>query len=138
MAKPPKLTAKQKRFVEEYLIDLNATAAAKRAGYSKHTAAQMGAENLTKPVLAQMIKLAMDKRSEEVGVDAAWVLKQSIIIYNKSIAADDRTNALKANDQVGKHINVQAFNERKTIEVTIEDASDEELDDILDALSTPE
>ena len=43
------LTAKQKRFVSEYLADLNATQAAIRAGYSKKSARAIGAENLTKP-----------------------------------------------------------------------------------------
>ena len=46
-----KLTPKQRRFVNEYLIDLNATQAAIRAGYSKKTAQQIGAENLSKPVM---------------------------------------------------------------------------------------
>ena len=41
-----KLTAKQKRFVEEYLIDLNATQAAVRAGYSVKTASEQGSQNL--------------------------------------------------------------------------------------------
>ncbi|MFA5753528.1 MAG: terminase small subunit, partial [Bacteroidales bacterium] len=44
-----KLTPKQKRFVDEYLIDLNATQAAIRAGYSERTARIIGAENLIKP-----------------------------------------------------------------------------------------
>ena len=43
------MTKKQKRFVEEYLIDLNATQAAIRAGYSPATAKEIGCENLTKP-----------------------------------------------------------------------------------------
>lgn len=42
------LTAKQRRFVEEYLVDLNATQAAIRAGYSSKTAASIGEENLRK------------------------------------------------------------------------------------------
>jgi phage terminase small subunit len=46
-----KLTAKQARFVSEYLVDLNATKAAARAGYSARTARQAGAENLSKPVI---------------------------------------------------------------------------------------
>ena len=50
------LTPKQQRFVEEYLIDLNATQAAIRAGYSEKTAQQMWSENLLKPVIADAIK----------------------------------------------------------------------------------
>lgn len=50
-----KLTAKQKRFCDEYLIDLNATQAAIRAGYSKKTAYSIGEENLRKPDLKKYI-----------------------------------------------------------------------------------
>ncbi|MFR7383035.1 MAG: terminase small subunit, partial [[Clostridium] leptum] len=46
-----KLTAKQQRFVDEYLIDLNATQAAIRAGYSEKTAFSIGTENLRKPLI---------------------------------------------------------------------------------------
>ena len=49
------LTPKQQRFVEEYLIDLNATQAAIRAGYSEKTAKSVGHENLTKPDLKKYI-----------------------------------------------------------------------------------
>lgn len=49
------ITDKQARFVSEYLIDLNATQAAIRAGYSKKTAAAIGCENLTKPDIASAI-----------------------------------------------------------------------------------
>lgn len=53
------LTAKQKRFVEEYLIDLNATQAAIRAGYSPNTAYSIGNENLNKPEIRARIDKAM-------------------------------------------------------------------------------
>ncbi|WP_424924373.1 terminase small subunit [Alloalcanivorax xenomutans] len=72
----PKLTDKQARFVEEYLIDLNATQAAIRAGYSEKTARQTGNENLTKPDVAAAIAEAKAKRSERTNVDADWLLKR--------------------------------------------------------------
>ena len=50
-----KLTPKQNRFVEEYLIDLCATRAAVRAGYSEKTARQIGSENLSKPAIQEAI-----------------------------------------------------------------------------------
>ncbi len=53
------LTPKQQRFVEEYLIDLNATQAAIRAGYSEKTANEIGAENLAKPSIAKAIQDAL-------------------------------------------------------------------------------
>lgn len=49
------MTPKQQRFVEEYLIDLNATQAAIRAGYSEGTAYSIGQENLNKPEIAEAI-----------------------------------------------------------------------------------
>jgi phage terminase small subunit len=69
-----KLTAKQQAFVNEYLIDLNATQAAIRAGYSKKTAAEMGAENLRKPQIAQAVAEAKEKRSERTQISADYVL----------------------------------------------------------------
>lgn len=57
-----KLTQKQRRFVDEYIISGNATQAAIKAGYSKRSAQQTGAENLLKPV----IKAELDKRNAEI------------------------------------------------------------------------
>ena len=54
-----KLTDKQQRFVEEYLIDLNATQAAIRAGYSPLSARQVGTENLSKPSIRACIDQEM-------------------------------------------------------------------------------
>lgn len=51
-----KLTIKQQRFADEYIISGNATEAAKKAGYSKKTARAMGAENLTKPSIKKYIE----------------------------------------------------------------------------------
>ena len=65
-----KLTAKQQLFVEEYLVDLNATQAAIRAGYSADTAGAIGAENLKKPHIRARIDKAMAERSKRTGVNA--------------------------------------------------------------------
>lgn len=70
------LTAKQRRFAEEYLIDLNATKAAIRAGYSEATAYSIGGELLNKPEIQGFVAEAGRKRSEATGVDAAWVLRR--------------------------------------------------------------
>ncbi|UEH06680.1 terminase small subunit [Pseudomonas sp. HN8-3] len=74
------LTQKQRLFVDEYLIDLNATQAAIRAGYSKRTAGQIGDENLKKPQIAQAIKEAMDSRSQRVQINADYVLNRLVEI----------------------------------------------------------
>lgn len=65
-----KLTAKQKRFVQEYLIDLNATQAAIRAGYSKKSAHSIGPENLEKPEIKQAIEEKLKQIDEEKTADA--------------------------------------------------------------------
>lgn len=69
MAKKAKLTEKQRRFVDEYLIDLNATQAAIRAGYSVESARDIGCENLTKPNIQQAIAKAMAERSKRTGIN---------------------------------------------------------------------
>lgn len=70
------MTKKQKRFVEEYLIDLNATQAAVRAGYSPHTAKDIGCENLAKPNIAAAISQAMAERSRRTGINQDRVLQE--------------------------------------------------------------
>lgn len=69
-----KLTPKQERFVQEYLVDLNATAAAKRAGYSKKTAYSIGLENLKKPEIQNAIQEAMQKRQKRTEISQDKVL----------------------------------------------------------------
>lgn len=70
------MTAKQKRFVEEYLIDLNATQAAIRAGYSPDSAADIGSENLRKPDIRARIDKAMAERSKRTGINQDRVLQE--------------------------------------------------------------
>lgn len=70
------LTAKQQRFVDEYLIDLNATAAYKRAGYDGKgkTAENNASRMLGNAGVSSAIKSAVDKRSNDLGIDAKYVL----------------------------------------------------------------
>lgn len=74
------LTDKQEMFCREYLIDLNATQAAIRAGYSDNTARKIGSENLTKPDIAQRIIELKSSRNERVDVDADYVLRRLVEI----------------------------------------------------------
>lgn len=64
-----KLNKKQQLFVDEYLIDLNATQAAIRAGYSVDSARDIGCENLTKPNIQEAIARAMAERSKRTGIN---------------------------------------------------------------------
>lgn len=70
------MTKKQQRFVEEYLIDLNATQAAIRAGYKPDNAQQMGSENLSKPVISAAIAKAMAERSKRTGINQDRVIRE--------------------------------------------------------------
>ena len=79
------LTARQRFFVDEYLIDLNATQAAIRAGYSKRTARFIGCENLTKPNIAAAIAKKKAERSARVELDADRVLYQLKAIATSNI-----------------------------------------------------
>lgn len=71
-----KLTEKQKRFCEEYLIDLNATQAAIRAGYSPFSANQIGNDNMAKPCIRAHIDKELAERSKRTGINADRVLRE--------------------------------------------------------------
>lgn len=85
-----KLTAKQRRFVDEYLVDLNATQAAIRAGYSPDTANVIGSENLAKPYIQQRIQKQMDERAARTGITQDKVIEELA-----KIAFSDICNYLK-------------------------------------------
>ncbi len=70
------LTPKQKRFVDEYLVDLNATQAAIRAKYSAKTAASIGEENLRKPEIAEAIHQRMKDREKRTEITQDMVLRE--------------------------------------------------------------
>ncbi len=78
------LSQKQQLFVQEYLVDLNATQAAKRAGYSEKTARSVGAENLTKPDIQKAISDAIEVRSERTEVTQDYVLKTIVETIERS------------------------------------------------------
>lgn len=91
------MTKKQKRFIEEYLIDLNATQAAIRAGYSPDTAKSIGSENLTKPDIKAQIAKAMAERSRRTGVNADRVVMElaKIAFVNANDVIDTETATLR-------------------------------------------
>ena len=75
-AKPRKLTAKQMRFVDEYLIDLNATQAAIRAGYSPRTSYSIGVDLLKKPEIQALLQKKRQKLSDKLEVSQEKVIKE--------------------------------------------------------------
>ncbi len=130
-----KLTSKQQRFIEEYLIDLNATQAAIRAGYSAKTARAIGCENLAKPNIQEAIALAKQARAQATKIDSDWVLREAVALYQRCVteikpALHPKTrrqmkdgdgnllftfNAAAANralELIGKHVDIGAFKDR--------------------------
>jgi len=113
----PDLTSKQARFVEEYLIDLNATAAAIRAGYSEKTAATIAHENLRKPKSAEAMRLGQEKLSERTQItqeDVLEGLRQEATNYGKGSSHSARVTAWI---WIGKHFGM--FTERVETEKRI-------------------
>ncbi len=92
-----KLTAKQEMFVQEYLIDLNATQAAIRAGYSTATAKEIGCENLTKLNIRARIDEALAERSKRTGINQDRVLREIA-----RIAFVNAENVINPNDATVK------------------------------------
>ena len=80
-----KLNDKQEMFCLEYLVDLNATKACIRAGYSEKTANRIGSELLTKPHVQERISELKAKRNERVEVNSDWVLTQLVDIHNLDV-----------------------------------------------------
>ena len=70
------LTGKQSRYCEEYIIDLNATQAALRAGYSKNTSRIIGCQNLTKLNIQEEIQRLKSERSDRVQIEADSVVQE--------------------------------------------------------------
>jgi len=114
-----KLTDKQRMFCKEYLIDLNATQAAIRAGYSENTASETGYENLRKPNIEEEIQRLMNKRAEKAEISAENILNSILDIRDTCSQKFDITDkegnvvgksiydingALKSNELLGKHL----------------------------------
>ena len=102
------LTKKQKAFIQEYLVDLNATQAAIRAGYSKKTAYSIGQENLSKPEIQQALQEAMKKREKRTEVTQDYVIAKlrEIVEKDASDGPDSElkyANKIRALELLGKH-----------------------------------
>lgn len=99
-----KLTAKQQAFCEEYMIDLNATQAAKRAGYGEKNAKQQGTENLANPSIQEELARLKSERSERTEITADEVLRDIVTIKDTCIKNGKSNPALKALEMLGRHL----------------------------------
>lgn len=111
----PKLTEKQKRFCEEYLIDLNATQAAVRAGYKN---AEIGRQLITKNNVSEYLKKLMQERSKAIGITSEQVVKEleKIAFSDTEITGKEKMKALEL---LGKHLGMfqnQTSDENKVLE----------------------
>lgn len=116
------LTAKQQRFCDEYLIDLNGTQAAIRAGYSKKTAGQIAEENLKKPEIVEYLNEKRQVLQDKLDISQEWVLKRLKEISDRCMQAEpvmmfdgdewvqsgeykfDSTGANRSTELIGKHL----------------------------------
>lgn len=118
------LTPKQRLFVAEYLVDLNATQAAIRAGYSKKTAKEQASRLLTNAHISDAIQKAFDKRIERTEIDADYVLHMTnellercmqhtpVLDRNGNPTGEyqfDSAGAARALKLLGDHSTVSAF-----------------------------
>jgi len=113
-----KLTDKQWMFVNYYIIEMNATQAAIRAGYSEKTAKQMGAENLAKPDIKEAIDEVRERLALAAQIDALWVLRELHRLYESAVDADNFPAAVLVLEKIGKHTDVLAFKEQVEVKVT--------------------
>ena len=142
-----KLTAKQERFVAEYLVDLNATQAAIRAGYSAKTAGQQAEQLLKKLEIHAAGEAGKAKRSQKVGVTAEYVVEslrevaerclqrapvlgafgqQATDAEGNAIWKFDSKGAIGALGLLGKHVGM--FTERtENVNIDLEKCSNEQL-----------
>lgn len=134
------LTALEKRFVEEYLVDLNAKEAILRAGYNTAYPRQQGYEMLQKPKIVEAVARAQARRARRTNITQTTVLVEAFKQYRLADEAAgrgeksrpaERSQALKALEMVGRHVDVMAF--RNQIGVGNLDGSNFDLSGLNDA-----
>jgi hypothetical protein len=141
------LTDKQEIFCREYLIDLNASAAALRAGYEKKWAAKNASRLTENDGVAKRIQELKDKRAATLKIDAEWVLKECVesYKYNKEKVVNafgmegmrNSSVAAKFLEMAGKHVGVKAFDQNHEAKVP-EPLKDLTLDQLIELKKTLE
>lgn len=98
------LRPKQQRFVEEYMLDLNATQAAARAGYSRHTAKVQGSHLLSVPAIKVAIAERQARAAATAELTEAWVITGIKETYAKAVAAEQFNAASRCLDLAARHL----------------------------------
>jgi phage terminase small subunit len=146
------LTAKQLRFVEEYLVDLNAAAAARRAGYSDRAADRQGYENLRKPEIQEAIEAAQAERAGRVEISQNYVIENLTEIVercmerapvmvregrhmvqmkddeDRDVWRFDSKGAVAALTLLGKHLGMFRDKPNLNVNVDLDNLTDEQLE----------
>lgn len=104
MTATAELTGKQRRFIEEYLIDFNATQAAIRAGYSEKTAQVIGSENLAKPLIAAALAERTRRITEEADVTTHMVIEGLLTEARRVGDGASHSARVSAWTQLGKYL----------------------------------
>jgi len=108
-----KLSDKQKAFCHEYTIDLNATQAAIRAGYSPRTAQEQSSRLLSKAIVSDHVARLQEKQAEKAGIKAGYVLQSihdiaknatELVETESGLAMRNPMAALRAYEMLGKHL----------------------------------
>lgn len=100
------LTPKQARFVEEYLLDLNAAAAARRAGYSEKNADSIAAQLLRKTKVSEAVQSAVAARSAKTEITAEYVLENLKRLSERCMSEEEfaPSAAARSLELLGKHL----------------------------------
>lgn len=109
------MTPKQERFVAEYLVDLNATQAAIRAGYSAKTANEQGSQLLAKLSVRAAVDEALAKRAGKLEITAEKVLRDIEETRLAATSVAQHATALRASELQGKHVGMFAEKTEATI-----------------------
>jgi len=104
MKKERELTPKQRKFVYEYMIDMNATQAAKRAGYSEKTAHVIANELLNKTLIQAEIKKRQADKESASAITAEFVLTGIRQVHDMAVAAGNLHAANKSLELLGRHL----------------------------------
>lgn len=153
-----KLTPKQQRFVEEYLLDLNGTQAAIRAGYSEKGARTEAARLLANADISQAIAEKRAELSKKTALDAEWVLRNLQRVAERAMQQEpvmefnyqtrsmeptgeyqfDSSGANRALELVGKHLGMFTDKHDVTLRKSISEMTDEELEAVIAEVETRE
>ena len=98
------LPVRRSRFVDEYMIDLNATQAAIRSGYSVKTANKPGPRLLVNVGIQEAIAVAMAAQSRRTEIDADWVIAELVKNVESGRFEKDLSDSNKALEMLGKHL----------------------------------